>query len=285
MLLNPALTGLYNGDLRIIANARTQWNAITNGYKTVIGSVDAKIIGIGRNDMVGGGIQVLSDHAGDLDFTTMSTSIYGSYLKSIGSHGRNFLSLGLQQSLISNNYDLSKAKINEPDPLVLGGADQSKTFYDITIGLAWFFHPRRDVSFYLGAAGAHLTQPNVGFFKNIETTDVELYQKLTLHGGAEFRLNRKIFLKPSFILADQGPHREILLGSFFKYKSFKRYSNTPGAAVHLGAWLRFHSEREFTSTDAAVCAIRMDIDDMYMTFSFDLNISTLSRVSDGRGGT
>ena len=59
-VLNPSLNGLFRGDTRLIANARTQWTGITNGYKTIVASVDRKLFTMRNSDLVGGGLQLYS---------------------------------------------------------------------------------------------------------------------------------------------------------------------------------------------------------------------------------
>ena len=44
MQINPALTGLFKGDLRFIGNYRSQWNKVPVNYMTFSGGVDQKFI-------------------------------------------------------------------------------------------------------------------------------------------------------------------------------------------------------------------------------------------------
>src|SRR3546814_4214408 len=41
LFLNPALTGMFNGEFRISGNQKTQWGSITNPYSTSVASFDA----------------------------------------------------------------------------------------------------------------------------------------------------------------------------------------------------------------------------------------------------
>ena len=43
LLRNPALSGLFSGDLRIQSVYRSQWNSITNAYQTGSANVEYKI--------------------------------------------------------------------------------------------------------------------------------------------------------------------------------------------------------------------------------------------------
>src|SRR6187455_2755285 len=58
---NPSLAGIYNGDIRVQAVYRDQWNSVTNAYRT--GSLNAEFKRhIGKsNDFITTGLQVLYD--------------------------------------------------------------------------------------------------------------------------------------------------------------------------------------------------------------------------------
>ncbi|MEO1513576.1 MAG: PorP/SprF family type IX secretion system membrane protein [Bacteroidota bacterium] len=285
LVLNPAMTGLYTGDLRFIANTRSQWNGITNGYRTVVGTVDSKLIKIGRNDVIGGGLQLYSDVAGDLQFRTRSTAVFLSVLKSLDNQGKHFLSIGMRNAVYSQGLDYTKIVAADEEPGVIEGFNNQRSYWDFGAGLAWFYGFDRFNSIHFGISGQHINKPDVIFFGNDQIeSGTTLYRKIVIHGGAELKLSRKSFLKPSFLFADQGPHRQLTLGTFWKYKNFKHTSSTPGAAIYLGAWLRWHFESDFVSTDALIASIRLDYKQLYITFSFDVNISTLREVSYGRGG-
>ena len=285
LILNPAMTGLYTGDLRFIANTRSQWNSITNGYRTMVGTVDSKILKVGRNDAIGAGLQVYSDVAGDLQFRTRATSLYLSLLKSLDNKGQHFLSVGLQNTVFTQGLDFTKIVAADIEPAVLEGFNNQKSYWDVSAGIAWFYGFDRFNSIHMGLSASHINKPEVLFFnKDKFESGVTLFRKVVFHAGAELKLSKKSFLKPSLIFKDQGPHRQFTLGTFWKYKNFKHTTNSPGAAIYLGAWLRWHFEKDFSGTDAIVAAVRLDYKQLYITFSFDVNISSLSEVSYGRGG-
>ena len=285
ILLNPAMTGLFNGDLRLIANSRSQWQNVTQGYKTVVGSADGQLTSIGRNDIIGGGIQLYTDKAGDLDFTTRSVSVYGSILKSLDRQGTNFISIGIQNSLYSQSVNFSNISAFDDEPAILEGSPSQNSNWDVSAGIAWFYAIDKDNSFHMGGSIFHINQPESSFLVTEDNKDInKLYQKYVIHGGADLRLGKKTYLKPSFITSVQGPHSELTLGSFLKYKSFRSSPNSPGASIYFGTWVRWNLTNAFQSTDAIVTAVRMDLKETYITFSFDINVSTLSNVSKGHGG-
>lgn len=284
-VLNPSLNGLFRGDTRLIANARTQWTGITNGYKTIVASVDRKLFVMRNADLVGGGLQLYTDVAGDLGFRTSSAALSLSMLKSLDGSGSNYVSFGIQNAFVTNSVDYTKIVANDAEPIVEAGTNDKIFYWDINAGLSWFYALDRDNSFYVGATLFHINQPKVGFFqRNSFTNGEKLYRRWLIHGGGDFRVGKRSYLKPSFIFQDQGPHREITLGSFWKFKTLKSHRTKSPSSIHFGAWVRWHADVDLVGTDAVVAAIRADYNQTYFTFTFDLNISSLTKVSYGRGG-
>lgn len=285
-IMNPAMTGLFEGDLRVILNYRSQWNNFTNGYRTFATSADTKLIKIGKHDFIGAGMQVYKDVGGDIDFTTSYGGLSFSLLKSLDGQGKNFIAFGLQSSYASNSVNYDKIVAHDKEPLIEGGAADQINYWDISAGIGWFYALDKYNMVYAGLALSHINEPRVSFFENdYGSTDVLKYRNLTIHGGADIKLNDDMSLKPNFVFKDQGPHREILVGTFWKYKKLRSKLRQP-ASLYFGGWMRWYIDQQLDvrGTDAFILAIRFDYKKMFMTFSFDANISSLRRVSAGNGG-
>ena len=286
-LLNPAMTGLFDGDLRFIANVKSQWQTVTNAYSTFAGSLDAHLYEMGNRDVIGGGIQFYRDKAGDLDYKTTATSLGLSLLKSLDGKGNHYVSIGIQNAFISTQLDYSKIVAFDAEPAILNGAANKINYWDISAGIGWFYAFDKNNSAYLGAALMHINEPLISFFEREEVVSdgTSLYRKLTIHGGADIKLNRNSTLKPNFIFNDQGPHQEINIGTFWKYTKLGRsVGNHSNSAIYFGAWIRWYKVQKNAGSDAIIGAIRFDYKKTFITFSFDINISSLSKVSYGKGG-
>ncbi len=283
-LLNPAMTGLFIGDMRFIANTKSQWQSVTNAYKSIAGSMDMKIIELRNGDIVGGGLQIITDKAGDLDFKTNSIGLNFSYMKSIDK-GKNFLSFGLQNSVVSNSVDYSKIIAFDDEPAIQNGANDKIRFWDLSAGIGWFHNVNKDIAFHMGASLSHINKPYVSFF-NDENNDADLflYRKFVVHGTGDLKLNKRSVLKPSFLYASQGPHKETTVGSFWKYRASKDRRQSRPTSIYFGAWLRSNISKDHFGTDAIIGAVRLDIQNTFMTFTFDITVSSLNKVSYGNGG-
>jgi type IX secretion system PorP/SprF family membrane protein len=74
LFLNPALSGAFEGQVRVMANFRNQWQAIPVPYNSISLSADYNLTFETSRDRFGFGAQVVSDRAGDGKFTTTMAS-------------------------------------------------------------------------------------------------------------------------------------------------------------------------------------------------------------------
>jgi type IX secretion system PorP/SprF family membrane protein len=87
--LNPALTGVFDGDTRVTANFKGQWTGITNGYQTTAISADYK-----ATDKVSLGLNLLDQKDGSADYNYIAA--YGTlgYMIPISPDGTKKLHFG-----------------------------------------------------------------------------------------------------------------------------------------------------------------------------------------------
>src|SRR5688572_6989714 len=66
LLRNPALAGIYRGDLRVTSAFRSQWSSVTVPYQTQALGVETKFgLGPTSGDYISLGMQITNDIAGD----------------------------------------------------------------------------------------------------------------------------------------------------------------------------------------------------------------------------
>jgi len=160
--LNPAMTGMINNGMgRVIVNSKSQWNTVTNGYKTAAASADMKVYG-NRGNVVGMGINLLADQAGDLDFTTVKAGLALSVLRSLDYRDRNVISLGAEVNHVSSRFDVSKMVGFEEEPLIALGISNKTSYFTYSIGLAWVHNFDKNRSFYNRAAGPNPISMYIG---------------------------------------------------------------------------------------------------------------------------
>ncbi|RMG95844.1 MAG: type IX secretion system membrane protein PorP/SprF, partial [Chloroflexi bacterium] len=95
LTLNPALTGLSEGDYRIAGIYRNQWASVTTPYVTYSVSYDMRLLKekLG-NDLFGVGGMMFNDKSGDGHLTNLTLMASAAYHKLLGE--KHYLALGVQ---------------------------------------------------------------------------------------------------------------------------------------------------------------------------------------------
>lgn len=283
--LNPALTGMFNNDYRVVANYRSQWGSVTVPYQTMSLSADGgflkKQLG---GDFVGGGLYILNDQAGDGNFRNTQLSLNGAYHKSLNYENTSFLTAGVQLGMVQRSLDFTKLFFDnqfDGDNINVGLPSgetnlntNTQTFFDVGAGLNWTLVNDKN-SFYLGAAAFHLLQPANTFLRNAREV---MPRKFTFSGGAELAVGEKFAILPQAVAMIQGPSSQFYLGGMLKYKlgEQRSYKNVSNNAVSFGAIYRVG--------DAAVPMLRLDLNNFTLGLSYDVNVSSLVRASSNQGG-
>lgn len=288
--LNPALTGLFNGNLRGVVNYRNQWNSFAP-FTTYAGSVDVNVgQGFLNNDLIGVGVNFFNDVAGDAEFSTTQANFSMSYIKTLGSRfARNYLSVGFQGGLSQRSVDYSKLTFGsqfngfEYDPSLATGetvAFENYSFLDLAAGITWMLVPKDEMNFYIGLAFHHLNVPDQSF---TGISNDNLYLRYTGHIGAQIPLNEEVDLVPGVMAMVQGPHQQVNGGLNVKYTiNDLSYRET---AISLGIWQRMGiDELNDYRTDATIISARVDYLNLSLGVSYDINVSSLQDASNAMGG-
>ncbi len=290
--LNPALTGVMNCNVRLVANYRNQWASVlkANAYNTYSVSYDQRIP-VGRYDYFGVGGTFWGDKAGELEFATLQGRLSFSYAKKMGGYRgtSHYLSFGADAGVSQRSVDFLKARYGSQhdgdggyDPTMNSNEDFTRDnflFADFSAGLLWFTVFDEDNNFYLGGAYSHLNRPDQAF----EVDDFEeLFSKFTIHAGGEFMLTDRFGLVPGVVTLFQGPSFEVNTGTSFKFLLGK--SRRSNQAFQVGAWMRLanHFEKSLTA-DAFILSTRFDYEQFSLGFSYDVDVSSLRPASNSNG--
>jgi len=98
LTLNPALTGKFDGTLRVAGNYRNQWPTINRAYTTATASLDMGILKdrIPDYDQFGIGVMGFTDRAGDGVLTNNFIGLSLAYHKALDENGYHQLGAGFQ---------------------------------------------------------------------------------------------------------------------------------------------------------------------------------------------
>ncbi len=283
LLRNPALAGLFSGDLRIQSVYRSQWNSVTTAYQTTSANIEYKLpIGQGE-DFLTIGAQALYDKAGTVDLTSTHILPALNYHKSLSADRNMYLSLAFMGGWVQRSIDRSKITTNSQfngsfyDPGLTNGESFTKSAYsylDATVGMSFNMQigENADNNLYLGAAYHHLNRAkNISFYSNDK---LEMLPKWVASAGVRMNTDDYSFLTFEGDHSIQGINSESIAGLLYTRKLDD--PEEPKYLIHGGAYVRFN--------DAIIPVIKLEARPFAIATSYDVNISGLKKVSNGRGG-
>jgi len=283
MILNPALTGNFNGMYRVTGIYRNQWSSVTTPYVTFGGSVDAQLFpSESASGYLGGGIAIYNDRSGDGNLANLGALASLAYHKFLGEEDNKALSVGLQGGYTQKSIDLSRLYWQDEfnnggfQPGLTGEQINPKIQYlTANAGLSWSHRVSDHISYQLGASGHNLNQPPESFQKQ-ENNEVGLGMRINGQVGAEILAGQRLFIRPAFMYQTQSSAKEMIAGSEFLYIVGEPDIRSYATSVFLGGWTRFG--------DAVMFTAGMEFKGVRLGFAYDYNTSDLKLASGGNGG-
>lgn len=278
--INPALTGLFKGDLRFIGNYRSQWNKIPVNYMTFSGGVDQKFINSNmQNSLFSAGLYLNHDEAGDLELSNTNVNLSGSFTRRLST--KHFLTAGIQVGGAQRRFDVSKLQVdsqydgdqhNSSLPTGENALNSSVFYTDLSGGINYRFQNfdnRMKLDF--GVAVFHANSPNQSFFKN---GNQKLAPRWSYYGMTTFGVGKMLDVGLQAIAQFQGPHQEVLVGGIGKIHLNQERDKE--LAFGLGLMYRID--------DAWVPSVMVDYRMWSIGLSYDITSSPFSPIDFRRGG-
>jgi type IX secretion system PorP/SprF family membrane protein len=279
MYLNPAMTGFFNGDIRVGAIYRNQWFSLSSAqskttYQTFGGYADGCLLRRRlKGSFIGIGGGAVYDMAGDMGLNTLDANFNIAYSQSFGRRTKHSIALGLQGLLSTKSIGKPSNAIT-PDglPDYFG---RSASAFDVGFGLRYHVEFKKRLNMYIGGAYAKVLRPTETLVENANV--MKTYSKITASAGALIDLNDKFNIMPQAMFVMQGPAYQVNVGSYFQYVFGEVNSSKNGIA--LGFFTRFAQP----IPDAIAPAIRLDYAGLQASFSYDFTISDFRRASPAMG--
>ena len=287
LLINPALTGNFNGKVRARAGHRNQWSEVLSGtsFQSHFVSVDTRL-DVDDNQNFGFGLSGLRDVGGALDFGSKSLNFSSAYERKLISTEKSTHSirLGLEGGIVRRSIDLSDTRWPSQhdgnggfDPTIpapeLEGIDSDFLIADVNGGLFWQSIFSDGSAFYLGLAAHHLNRPNVSFFVDEEE---KLSTRYTIHGGGEIRLTQAWSMMPTFLYVDQGEHSAFIGGALAR-RYFDRSAST---SLQAGILVRANKDLGGSlQTNAITPTVNLLLKRLSLGIAVDITTSQLAEVS------
>lgn len=284
MVLNPALTGAFDGKYRVSAIYRDQWRQVLdNPITTFAVASDLRLRAPSKKvteDAFGLGLMFFTDKVSVVDFSTTQIAVSMAYHKSLGSSNTQFLTLGVQGGLTQRNVNYGSLNFHDQFDGVNGYTmgtgeelpENNFSYSDLNVGLNYMAQVGREGRIFAGVGMHHATQPRVSFYGNTGEGG-RLYRKLSAQLAANIPLDREnnVGFLPRFLIARQGPHTEINTGTNFRI-AVGQYGST---ALHVGSWGRFVRNNDGPGFDSVVALVGLEFSNVLIGLSYDLNLRAI----------
>lgn len=290
LLINPALTGVFNGDMRALLNYKDQWRSFGAPYKTYALSYDMALLKRKWDkNYLGAGLFAFHDRAGNskLSITQINLSISGNALLD----KKHRVSAGLQGGFAQRSINYSDLKWGNQydgekhDPSLSSRESYSSdtyTFGDFSAGVSWsygtgdsYMTANDQLRANAGVAFFHFNKPRQDFY-----SDEKLYIKLVLHGGMYIGFkNSNVALLPSILFMKQASSIEANLGTMLRFR-IKEESKYTGFIKESAILLGCH----YRVGDAIIPSFMFEWANYAIGVNYDINISKLKAATNGRGG-
>jgi len=291
MSVNPSLVGL-NGKYNATVNYRNQWNSVADPFQTLGASFDMKFNESRRNgSFLALGVNFFHDEVGDIHMTSSNISANIAY--HLRFNRQNTFGTGIQigysQRGIGNINGAYESQYNGSsfDQSILSGENYSRTgvsYIDAGAGFVFNHNSLNSRTFNssgyklsIGVSVYHLNTPDYTYLVG---GDNDLDMRFTGFVQSEFNLNSSDWsLMPAAYYQRQGSHQEFIFGTYIKYNIAKSSSLTSlknGFSIAYGPFYRVG--------DAFVNKLLISFKEYSLGISYDLNVSSLTQASKGRGG-
>jgi type IX secretion system PorP/SprF family membrane protein len=270
--LNPALTGVFDGNYRVAGIYRNQWNSVTSPFSTIGASAD---FATGKN--LNFGLNLLQQTAGDggYKYITGYASVSYSGIR-FGSKGLQKLSFGMQGGIINRRVDPSKFQFGDQWNSATGYlptnptsdfiTNTSASVFDLGAGLLFFDgDPDHKANVFAGFSASHLTQPKDPYINNASSEKMPI--RYTAHAGIRLALSDVFSITPNGLYLRQGTAEEKMAGAYATIQATKT------TALLAGANYRFK--------DAVAPFVGLNLQNFVLGFSYDVNTSDLGKSVSG----
>lgn len=282
LTLNPALTGKFDGLVRVAGNYRDQWPAISKAFITSTISLD---MGIMRNrlsdvDTWAVGVMAMTDKTANGILTSNYFSLSTAYHKGLDENGLHQIGVGFQGTYAGKRLDGGKLDFEEeldqfggwtnPTNEPINGRLINVNYFDFNAGMLYNGSTNGYDNFYFGTSFYHINRPKESF----NGVYYLLNPRLTVHGGGYFPVASSATIHLSALHSRQAGASNTVVGGAVAF-NVNDDEESP-TSFYAGSWLRFG--------DAVIPYLGLEFADFRLGATYDVNISNLKTASQSRGG-
>ncbi len=275
LYLNPAMTGVFDGKWRIHGQYRTQWKAVNyKPYNTALVSFDMPY------KHWGFGLQVSNFRAGYGNYNELSALASVAYTIPLDAQKTHNLSFGLQGGFGQKSIEYKLLTFdNQYTPLNGGGFNEELPIGEdfsgrslirpVTNAGIMYYNAKQKTKLnpFIGFSAFNLVPAKESFFED----DNFLYRRYYVHAGVRINVTETFYLLPKVLVMNQKKFNEqtFALDAGYYLKQSDLY--LIGGLIYRNA-------------DAMVVSLGAKRSNFIARLAYDINTSTLTVASSGRGG-
>jgi type IX secretion system PorP/SprF family membrane protein len=276
--LNPAFTGFFDGDHRLNAIYRSQWQTVPVPYQTVSFAGDTKIrLKKMKSNCFGLGLMFNNDKAGDTQYGTNQLYLSGSYIHKLNKDSTLLWSTGVTAGLSSIGFNYSKMTFDDQYQNSKYSAANStgenfntnKTLYtDINIGTMLQYAIKQRAYIQYGISYNHFTSPKLSFQNN---ANIRIDAKLNNYLCFNYPIATSVDVIAELLYSHQGKYNEIVPGTQFKFYLNQKTNQTASVGLY------------YRAKDAMIARVGYQVKTLTAGVSYDVNTSKFIAATNRRG--
>jgi len=275
LFLNPAMTGVFDGKWRLHGQFRTQWKSVNyKPYTSGLISFDMPY------KKWGFGVQVNNFRAGTGNYNVIEGLASAAYTLPLTRNKYHNLSLGAQVGMKQKSIEYQLLSFNNQYTTAGGGAfeetispgenfgAQSRILPVTNVGAIYYYSKQQSLlNPFIGVSAFNLLRPDETFFSTESRLPVRYY----VHAGTRINITELFYLLPKVLIMHQDNFNEqtFALDASYYLKGSEFYL--------LGGIV-------YRNTDAAIISLGARRANFIAKVGYDINVSSLSTASTGRGG-
>lgn len=295
LTLNPAEAGRITSLARFTAVGRTQWNRVSGEpYQSVYAGLETQPFCLEGGNFIGASVSAAREESGSSQFQRLNAQLGFSYHQKL--EADVYLAGGAEFGLINHRLGNEDLRFDEQfdgmqyDPGLSNGEEFLRftvTQPNATAGVL-LYHRQGWWSF--GAAVDHLLTPSLSF---LEENAYNLGMGLVVHGNVQLTGKKQ----PKVITGFQGMYRRYslfntrqwhaVLGGYGVFALGRQPRNdllSPFLRFDLSARIAGSAGTAGILNDAILLTTTLQQNGWQFGLTYDVNLSRLSRATDGAGG-
>lgn len=282
LLINPALTGNFFGNLRLNSTFRNQGEyMLTDGYKTSQVAIDLPFtfsILTGKKNWMGIGFMVFHDNSGSVSQVTNGINIGIAYHFALDKKQKNILSTGIhfgkqqrkiddKKVVLESDFSNQSSGLNDRYNLI----NYRVLFNDLHLGMTYKRKFKDDDYFLTGFSVYHILRSNSQTSFNPENF---LNKRFSFSLDFYHKLNKTFDYQTGFISSLSSVSYNIL-GNFKLFMKLGKKKSKDADMLYLGLGYRY--------SDAIIFMTGIKLKNWNIGISYDITISEASIYNKSQG--